>query len=268
MPKTSKEGTGITRRTVTKFDMCNPKDWDAADKASEGYIFPPHDFPAWLEQYEAKLAERARAQRLPERGNSCIIFDADNRNDWYEPGADEWQRIASDPAARRAHRYGCPRPQVAMDYLSDRKATGWQWGIQSVRWYLGTLMQLVLQCRSALAREAWLELAGRCYELGRTEREFTLKFSGDKRLQDFERHVAASNSGNRTRKAKAAAWKAEARRIAAAYPAIDLDNAAGAAREILAAWSRAGDKPSERSLRAYLPMLAKRAVLPEMIGSA
>lgn len=263
MPKTRKVGTGITRHVRIYYDVFDQTDRQAWLDDHTNYI-SPRNFPAWLDQYETHLAEMAKRRKLPTSAIAKIIYDKANRGDWYYASDEEWMRIACDPEYRRQHRFAAPQASHAWHYLTAEAAEGWQWGYQSVRWYLGKLMHLANQCRRALEREAWLELAGRCYELGRMEREFTLKFSGDKRLQAFERHVSAADKGNRTKKARADAWKAEVRRIVATHPDIDLDNAAAAARAVRAAWPENLRKPSESTLRRYISGLAKRAVLPEM----
>lgn len=267
MLKKRKVGTGITRHTrvvANGFDDAGVK---AFYEHVADYIFPPQDFRAWLTQYETRLAEMAAKRRLPTRADVMVIYDAANRHDWYAADQEEWRKIMECPEYRAGHRFNDPRAQHARWYLTatdDNPAVeaswGWQWGYQSVRWYFGTLMGLALECRRALEKEAWLELAGRCIELGKMEREFQLKWSAEKRLADYERHIAASNKGNATRAAAASRWKTLARTISTKFPDLDLVNASASARTILAAWPAKERKPSERSLRQYISTLAKRAV--------
>lgn len=262
MPKERKIGTGITRHRVTLYDGLDPKDMDQWLSDTKGYVSPTQDFPSWLAKYEAELADMAKKQRLPTRANVMVIYDAANRSDWYEADEDEWRKVAMDLSYRRKHRFKQPKATPARFYLTAtdndpavESSWGWQWGYQSVRWYLGTLMGLVQDCRRALEKQAWLELAGRCINLGEMRREFQLKFASDKKVQEFqkasERQVKGVDRANAGRKARAATWQAKAMQIADRMPMWDRASASAVAVFVLANWGD-GKPPSKVSLRKHV----------------
>lgn len=240
MPRRQKVGTGITRHWRITWNLLDPDDRELVKSQQEqGW---PDDFTGWLDQREADLAEALERLKLP-APNQFVAFDKGNPIAWryevnlYSPGIH---------ARTEAHLQSFP--------------------YQSNFWFIGAILSLINQCRSALLQGQMQRAAGLALRLGAVDSQFRLKFSGEKRLADFERHAAGADQGNREKRRKADAWKAEARRIVALNPEINLDNASAAARLVLEgeAWSDHVPEPSQRSLRQYLSTLAKRAVLPEM----
>lgn len=242
MPRRQKVGTGITRHERVIWDMLDPAERELADKELESFIWPPDNFSGWLDQREARLAKILEHFRLP-APNRLVAYDNANPRLW---------RYEDDPNTSGPH-----------------ARTEWYlqaFPYQSSFWFIGRILLLINRCRSAVREGGPEKAAGCALQLGTIDGVFNLKFSGEKRLADYERHqVIGSNKANNIKRRNASAWKAEARRIIAAHPAIDLDNATAAAHAILAAWpDHSAPKPSKRTLRAYLPTLAKRDVLPDL----
>lgn len=264
MVKTRQIGTGTTRHTRIESNLLNETDVHAMLSDTDAYISPVSKFADWLTAFEEKLAERAGQQRLPTRAHMRVIFDAADRRQWYEASDEEFKEVCRDPGYRASHRYAEPNARKARFYLADESASGPGWGYQSVRWYFGRLMGLAADCRSALEREDWLQLAGRCIELGRLDREFQLKFSARDLVRAYERHAEAGARANETRARKAKEWKEVARTVLSRMPDLRGATASEAARDVLAEWPQNAYKPKERTLRDYFGTLAKGASLPEM----
>lgn len=233
--KTRKVGSGITRRTQIVYKGADA--WNIDDE-SAAFIYAHEKFEAFLEQQESKLAAMLEHFGLPKPGRH-VVWDKKNLRDW-----------------RYNDRIGIGDPRYEHE-KGPRSIGHTEWYLMAWReradsfWYLGKLLLLLQDCRSAFDREAWLELAGRAYYFGCEHREMRLKFSGDKRLRDFEKHVAAADKGNATKKQRAAQWQRTARQILSSHPEIDPHNALNAAREILKYWPADERQPSERTLRAY-----------------
>jgi hypothetical protein len=152
MPKRKKVGTGITRHERTTWNVCDPDERDALKKEMVDFIWPPDNFPAWLDQREACVAQQLEYFKLP-APNRLVAYDKEKPRDW---------RYEDDVTTPGTH-----------------SRTEWylqQFPYQSSFWYLGRILLHVVDCRSAMRREKWLELAGRALELGRIDREMELKF--------------------------------------------------------------------------------------------
>ncbi len=201
--------------------------------ANAGHIFPHEKFEAFLEQQEDKLAEILEYFRLPEPGR-FVVRDKDDPRGW---------RYSVKSGNR--HENGARRTEWYLMTWRERAHSFW---------YLGLLLFLLQQCRSAFDREAWLELAGRAYKFGYEQREMELKFSGEKRLQAFEnRETKAADKGNATKKQNAAKWHRRALQILSSHPDIDpYYNARKAACEILKNWPADEHPPAESTLRKHL----------------
>jgi hypothetical protein len=196
-----------------------------------------------------------------------VVFDMKNRGIWYYAEEDEAKRVREDQSYRSNHRFEHVWAESVTRYLTEENARCWQWGYQSFRWYTGTIMALVLQCRSALTQGHWLELAGLCVELGKVERERTLKFSSEPRVLKYERcNTDGLDRGNATKAKMKEAWQTEASRIWASSLEIQQsDNKTKAAKAILAKWPASSKPPGVVLLRKFLSKeLGRRHVLPEM----
>ncbi len=237
--KRDKVGTGITRHWLTSYNLLDPEDWTLAKKEAESYVDPKSDFIGWLEGREAGITKQLEHFKLP-APNRLIVYDKDQLRSW---------------------RYG--------DYKSKPgRYSRTEWYLQAFPpqsnfWYLGRILFHIHQCRLAIERGNWLELAGTAYELGLVEREMGLKFSAERRVLKYERcNTEGLYKGNVTKRKRADAWKAQAVRILKDN-LIDPRRPSVAAKEILSKWPANKSKPSHRTLREYIS-LAKRDVSPEM----
>ncbi|MGX5839748.1 hypothetical protein ACWGTI_03375 [Mesorhizobium sp. ArgA1] len=236
MPRRQKVGTGITRHERVHFDVTETE-------AFAAIVDPAEDFPRWMCHLQDELALALQSSDLPEAGR-LVEFDKLNPAAWKYADA-----VDIKSAGKRTYARTCW-------YLQSFK-------YQSKLWYIGKLLELIDECNHALEKSELLRMAGYAVKLGSFWRESSLKFSGQKRLEDFERQATGADEGNRVRKEKASAWQAQARKIIQANADIDLSNCTEAAKTILnTEWPTTGlAKPSLRTLRGYL---AKRAVLPEI----
>lgn len=263
MSKERRVGHGVTRHVRNYYNGSDPADIKKFYADATDFIgYPWENFPEWLAKYEKRLAGCAEKQRLPTAADILVVYDRANRGDWYATDEIESSKVIQDPEYCDSHRFEEPATQFARYYLTATDADptveaswGWQWGYQSVRWYIGTLMGLALDCRRALEKESWLELAGRCIELGKMDREFILKFSGDRHVHGFqvtsERQVKAIDAANAKRRKKMEAWQAVAMEIAGRMPFEDRSSASAIADFVLAHWPE-GKPPGKDRLRKYI----------------
>jgi hypothetical protein len=255
MIRKRKVGTGVTRHTQISSDNPNDKEYAAL---SEGFICPWQRFPEWLTQYDKFLADLATKQRLPTRGDMMVIYDGANRSDWYpadydgsEKFEDEKREQFTDPKAQRARHYLTAKD----DDPAVEASWGVQWGYQSVRWHLGNLMGLALDARQALEKEQWLELAGRCIELGSWDREFKMKFTIEAKEKEVKKHINRQVKGvdaaNAKKQALAEQKYAAAMEIADGMPFESRTSASAVADYVLANWTD-DNPPSKARLRKHI----------------
>jgi hypothetical protein len=239
--KEAKVGTGITRHTRQTWGPNEHQEFDRF-LAEHDYIDPKKDFVGWLDRREQQIAKALEHFKLP-APNRCVVSDDSNPKAWQYD--DDWTALG--------------KHQRTEWYLQN-------FPYQSSFWYYGRILFFIHQCRLAIISADWLSLAGCSLELGNINREMHLKFSGEKRLRDFERHdarhVAGTDKGNATKREVADTWRKRARRIAEGNPATDWFNISQVAADVMKAWPQGVRKPGDRSLRGFLSDLAKRHVLP------
>ena len=140
--------------------MLDPKDWATWISEIEGYVDPKGDFIGWLGGREVAICKALEDFKLPVP-NRLVAYDRSEPSSWrygdYEGKPGEYN-------ARTEW------------YLQRSFPT------QSHFWYLGRILSLIHECRIAIQRESWLELAGVALEMGRVDEEMRLKFFGRETL--------------------------------------------------------------------------------------
>ena len=187
-----------------------------------------------------------RTYRISREGLAEFVRDAEGK---IYPLADfpGWLDWLSETVALRAKELEFPTESMlrAQPY-------------QSEAWYLKEINQAIFMTREAIKAGDAMKLAARALMLGSINREYKLKFSGEKRLAEYEasslRQVNGVDMANAKKVASAEEWKKTARRLQAAITHIETGHGykSKMAEAILCSWPHGSKPPSLDRLRRFL----------------